>query len=164
MKSFTPSSVGGVSVSRRNLKFRSKSLTTSAERPAIMPLYLSSSGFNLVCMSSYTNFCFMQHLRLDAFTSKRGSLRDGLAETFFFYSQNLPTVLLLLPRAAMSMTLLFSYGSPLPAILLDNTNIPMLRDPTYFDQDGSLTGYARGVLIANGAWTAWRILVLLCSW
>ena len=129
-----------------------------------MPLYLSSSGFNFVCMSSYTNFCFMQHLRISAFTGKHGSLRDGLAETFFFYSQNMPTVALLLPRAALSMGLLFSYGSALPAVVLDSTSIPLRRDQTFFDPDGSLSGYAKGVLIANAAWTAWRILVLLCSW
>lgn len=106
----------------------------------------------------------MQRLRLSAFTGKYGSLRDGLAETFFFYSQNLPTVALLLPRAALSMGLLFSYGSPLPAVVLDSSNFTMRRDQTFFDPDGSLSGYARGVLIANAAWTAWRILVLLCSW
>ncbi|KAF8630583.1 hypothetical protein AX17_005395 [Amanita inopinata Kibby_2008] len=139
------------------------------KRPAIMPLYLSSSAFNLVCMTSYTNFCFMQHLRISAFTSERGSLRDGLAETFYFYSQNLPTVALLLPRAGLSLALLFSFSSPLPDVFFNNSNgvtySLMRRDGTFFNDDnGSLTGYARGVLIANAAWTAWRILVLLCSW
>ena len=115
-------------------------------------------------MTSYNNFCFMQHLRLGAFTGERGSIRDGLAETFYFYSQNLPTVALLLPRAALSLALLFSYGSPLPDVVLNNTNILMWRDMTFFSQNGALSGYAKGVLIANAAWTAWRILVLLCSW
>jgi hypothetical protein len=115
-------------------------------------------------MSSYTNFCFMQHLRRGAFKSERGSIRDGLAETFYFYSQNLPTVVLLLPRAALSLALLFAYDSSLPDVVLDNTTIAMRRDETFFDQDGSLSSYAKGVLIANAAWTAWRILVLLCSW
>ncbi|KAF8632354.1 hypothetical protein AX15_001912 [Amanita polypyramis BW_CC] len=134
------------------------------KRPAVMPLYLSSSAFNLVCMTSYTNFCFMQHLRLGAFMSERGSIRDGLAETFYFYSQNLPNVALLLPRAALSLALLLSYGSPLPGVVLNSTSIVTQRDQTFFSQDGSLSGYAKGVLIANAAWTAWRILVLLCSW
>ncbi|KAK2464966.1 hypothetical protein APHAL10511_003042 [Amanita phalloides] len=134
------------------------------KRPAIMPLYLSSSGFNYVCMSSYTNFCFMQHLRIGAFTSEQGSIRDGLAETFYYYSQNLPTVALLLPRAALCLALLFSYGRRLPPVVLYNTNVVMRRDETFFDPDGSLSGYGKGVLIANAAWSAWRILVLLCSW
>ncbi|KAG2145821.1 hypothetical protein DEU56DRAFT_788215 [Suillus clintonianus] len=30
--------------------------------------------------------------------------------------------------------------------------------------NGILTDHARGVLIANAAWTAWRVLVLLLSW
>ncbi|KIL63678.1 hypothetical protein M378DRAFT_11953 [Amanita muscaria Koide BX008] len=134
------------------------------KRPAMMPLYLSSSAFNYVCMTSYTNFCFMQHLRLSAFTRKRGSFRDGLAETFYFYSQNLPTVALLLPRAALCLSLLFAYGSPLPQVVLDNTTVVMSRDPTFFDTDGALSAYAIGVLIVNAAWTAWRVMVLLCSW
>ncbi|PFH52502.1 hypothetical protein AMATHDRAFT_2218 [Amanita thiersii Skay4041] len=137
------------------------------KRPTIMPLYLSSSAFNLVCMTSYTNFCFMQHLRIDAFRRKRGSLRDGFAETFYFYSQNLPTVALLLPRAGLCLALLFAYSRPLPNAILDSAiaRIISRRDGTFFDsQDGSLTGYARGVLIANAVWTAWRIIVLLCSW
>ncbi|KAG1774285.1 hypothetical protein EV702DRAFT_1270075 [Suillus placidus] len=38
------------------------------------------------------------------------------------------------------------------------------RDETYFRaSDGILTDYARGVLIANAAWTVWHVLVLLLS-
>ena len=134
------------------------------ERPAMMPLYLSSSAHNYVSMTSYDNFCFMRHLRMSAFMTDRGSLRDGLAETFYFYSQNLPTIALLLPRAALSLALLLAYSSPLPLVVLDNTTVATSRDPVFFNLDGSLSHYAKGVLIANAAWTAWRILVLLCSW
>lgn len=39
------------------------------------------------------------------------------------------------------------------------------RDATFFrTDDGTLTNYARGVLLANAAWTAWRFLVLVTSW
>jgi hypothetical protein len=39
------------------------------------------------------------------------------------------------------------------------------RDGTFFrSADGTLTNYARGILIANAAWAAWRAIVLLCSW
>jgi hypothetical protein len=39
------------------------------------------------------------------------------------------------------------------------------RDGTFFNKStGALSGYAKGVLIANAAWTAWRTLVLLLSW
>lgn len=139
--------------------------THETERPLILPLYLSSSAFNLVSMSSYSSFCFMQHIRYAGFFGDNGSLRDGFAETFWFYSQNLPTVALLLPRAALSLALLFAFTSPQPGLVaLADAGISN-RDATFFrSADGTLTSYARGVLIANAAWTAWRILVLLCSW
>ena len=38
------------------------------------------------------------------------------------------------------------------------------RDTTFFRVgDGTLTDYAMGVLIANAAWTAGKVLVLWCS-
>jgi hypothetical protein len=135
------------------------------ERPLITPLYLSSAAFNLASMTSYTNFCFMQYIRFSAFFGENGSLRDGIAETFWFYAQNLPTVALLLPRAGLSLALLLAFTSASPdyvAMLEAGFN---RRDETYFSaSDGTLTAYARGVLIANAAWTAWRVLVLLLSW
>ncbi|KAI0668200.1 hypothetical protein C8Q78DRAFT_980285 [Trametes maxima] len=135
------------------------------KRPLILPIYFSSSAFNFAAMSSYVNFCFMYHIRFSAFVGEYGGLRDGLAETFYFYSQNLPTVALLLPRAALSLALLFAFSSPEPgAVALADAGIGR-RDGTFFRaSDETLTNYARGVLIANAAWTAWRILVLMISW
>lgn len=116
-------------------------------------------------MTSYSNFSFMQYIRFSAFFGENGSLRDGIAETFWFYSQNLPTVALLLPRAGLSLALLLGFTSTSPdyvAMLETGFNS---RDRTYFRaSDGTLTDYARGVLIANAAWTAWRVLVLFLSW
>jgi hypothetical protein len=132
------------------------------ERPLMLPIYLSSASFNLVSMTSYSNFCFLQHLRFSAFFGENGSLRDGLAETFWYYSQNLPTVALLVPRAGLSLALLLAFTTPQVAVV---ALADVGRDATYFRQDdGTLTNYARGVLIANAAWTAWRILVLWTSW
>jgi len=129
----------------------------------MFPLYMSSPAFNLVSMTSYTNFCFMYHIRVSAFTGEHASLRDGLAETAHYYSQNWPTVILLMPRAALSLAALLAFWSPQPgAIALDDAGISP-RDGTFFRADGTLTDYARGVLIANAAWTAWRILVLFLS-
>ncbi|KAJ7453648.1 hypothetical protein B0H11DRAFT_1820322 [Mycena galericulata] len=134
------------------------------KRPIILPLYLSSSAFNFVSMSSYTNFCFMYHLRYSAFVGENGSLRDGMAETFWFYSQNLPTVALLLPRAGLSLALLLSFSSPeIGVVALADAGVSR-RDSTFFQSDGALTSYARGVLFANAAWAAWRALVVLSSW
>ncbi|KAF7309724.1 OPT oligopeptide transporter [Mycena indigotica] len=134
-------------------------------RPVVLPLYLSSSGYNFVCMTSFTNFCFMQHLRRAAFFGERGSWRDGMAETFWFYSQNLPTVALLLPRAGLCLALLLAFSTPDAGIVALADAGLNHRDKTFFRvHDGTLTSYARGVLIANAAWTAWRALVVLCSW
>lgn len=134
------------------------------KRPLMFPLYLSSPGFNLVSMTSYTNFCFMYHIRTSAFSGEHGALRDGLAETAYFYSQNWPTVALLLPRAALSLALLLAFWIPQPGeIALIDAGISQ-RSGTFFRaSDGTLTNYARGVLVANAAWTAWRVLVLLLS-
>ncbi|KAG6860666.1 hypothetical protein C0995_008853 [Termitomyces sp. Mi166 len=105
------------------------------------------------------------YIRFSAFAGENGSLRDGLAETFWFYSQNLPTVALLLPRAGLTLGLLLSFSTPqVGEIALTDAGIH-LRDSTFFrTADGTLTNYARGVLIANAAWTAWRALVLITSW
>lgn len=133
-------------------------------------------------MTSYIHFSFLQYLRFSAFFPEqaptpqspsdinydldeyyhnpRTQWRSGIAETCFFYAQNLPTVAILLPRAALSMALLFAFSKP-PAYT-NSTVSP--RDQTFFRQDGSLTDYARGVLFANAAWTAWRLLVLIASW
>jgi hypothetical protein len=148
-------------------------------RPLMLPIYLSSSAFNYAAMTSYNNFSFLQHLRFsaffpepaptpqspsdpeyDAFPDGSKSWKSGIAETFFFYSQNLPTVVMLLPRAGLSMALLFAFSSP-SAFAIPSVS---LRDQTFFRSDGSLTDYARGVLFANAAWTGWRLLVLIASW
>ena len=148
----------------------------------MLPIYLSSSAFNYVAMTSYTHFSFLQHVRFSAFfpepdptpqspsdqdhhldpyyDASQSPWKSGIAETCFFYSQNLPTVLMLLPRAGLSMALLFAFSKP-PAF---PTPMISLRDQTFFKSDGSLTDYARGVLFANAAWTAWRLLVLMASW
>jgi hypothetical protein len=38
------------------------------------------------------------------------------------------------------------------------------RDSTFFSRDGMLSNYAEGILWANVAWTAWRMVVLFVSW
>lgn len=163
---FIPSTVDGALVSVSRPCLRGEPFTeTVPERPRIIPLYFSSSAFSLTCMTSYTNFCFMQYIRYSAFFGENGGLRDGLAEMFWFYSQNLPTVALLLPRAGLCVALLLSFSSANPEYLdLIEAGFNG-RDTTFFRaSSGTLTDYARGVLLANAAWTAWRALVLLISW
>ena len=96
-------------------------------------------------------------------------LRDALAEMCFFYAQNLPTIMTLVPCAGLALALLLSFFSPerlpggLPLSDIDQSIVR--RDGTFFDRStGALTGYTEGVLIANAAWAAWRVLVLLLSW
>ncbi|KAG7441688.1 uncharacterized protein BT62DRAFT_955500 [Guyanagaster necrorhizus] len=134
------------------------------KRPSIYPIYLSSPAFNFVSILSFRNFCFLHYLRYSAFRGSFGSIRDGLSETFWFYAQNLPTVALLLPRAAISVALLLGFWEPdVGEVALADAGIDN-RDGTFFRGDGALTDYARGVLLANAAWTAWRTLVLFLSW
>jgi len=129
-------------------------------------------------MSSYDHFCFLQHIRSSAFPyvnssavlpSEEGSLRDALTETCYLYAQNLPTIVTLLPRAGLALALLLSFFNPenLPGGLsLSEVDQSIARrDGTFFDKNtGALSAYAKGVLIANAAWAAWRTLVLLLSW
>jgi hypothetical protein len=175
MSSSTLSCGAGGSVSSTSIHFLNlPSLTTllkctrirTTERPLITPLYLSSAGFNYVSMTSYTHFCFFQHIRLSAFMpSAGGSIHDGLAETCWFYAQNLPTVALLLPRAGMCVALLLALSAPQPGLVaLADQGITRDSSVYFRAEDGALTGYARGVLYANAAWTAWRALVVLASW
>ncbi len=67
------------------------------------------------------SFCFLQHIHSSAFPhvnpnadfpSAEGSLRDELAETCYFYAQNLPTIVTLLPRAGLALALLLCFFSP----------------------------------------------------
>ena len=129
-------------------------------------------------MTSYTHFCFLRHIRGSAFPhvnssavlpSAEGSLRDALAETCYFYAQNLPTIVTLLPLAGLALALLLTFFSPehLPGglSLSDVDQSITRRDGTFFNTStGTLSGSAKGVLITNATWAAWRTLVLLLSW
>ena len=136
------------------------------ERPLIIPIYLSSPAFSLASMTSYNTYSFLRHIRSTAWDPERGgSIRDGIAETCWYLSQNTANIALLLPRAGLSLALLLTFSSSPPETLAlaDSGNFP--RDRTFFNpQDGALSGYAKGVLIANAAWTAWRTLVWLFAW
>ena len=76
----------------------------------------------------------------------------------------MPTVIFLLPRAALCLAALFAFSGPTALAAADNGEIPIGRDTTFFNGQGNLTSYARGTLIANAVWAMWRTLVLLVSW
>jgi hypothetical protein len=129
-------------------------------------------------MMSYTHFCFLQHIHSSAFPhinlsmvllSTEGSLHDMLTEMCYFYAQNLPMIVTLLPCAGLACVLLLMFFSPehLPGeLLLSNIDQSIMHhDGTFFNTStGALSGYAKGVLIANATWAAWRTLILLLSW
>ncbi|EKM51050.1 uncharacterized protein PHACADRAFT_32092 [Phanerochaete carnosa HHB-10118-sp] len=145
------------------------------ERPFVLPIYLSTPARRLAALTSYTHFCFLQHIRLSAWSSptsasasasaSSGGVRDGLAEACYAHAQNLPTVALLLPRAGLALAALLAFSDAQPGELgLADAGVRP-RDGTFFRAaDQTLTAYARGVLVANAAWTAWRAVVLLVSW
>ena len=114
-------------------------------------------------MVSYNYFSFLWHIRLGAFMGDDAHARDAVAETCYTLAQNWPTIVLLLPRASLSLALLLVFGSPNALVTALSNSGGSYRDSTYFRLDGSLSSFARGVLIANCAWAAWRTLVLLIS-
>jgi len=94
-------------------------------------------------MSSYSTFCFLQHVRYAPLLSNPSTLRTFLAETFYFYSRNLPTVALLLPRAAFSIALLVSFSQPDVSIVALTDAGVRYRDATFFRVGyGTLSDYA----------------------
>ena len=97
-------------------------------------------------------------------SSPFSSWRDYFAETFYFYSQNLPTIILLVPRAALTLAVLLAYSHAQPEDVVLEMEGQMERDQTFFRPDGSLSGYARGVLWTNVALAGLKVLVLLISW
>jgi len=137
-----------------------------SERPLIIPIYLSSPAFNLASMTSYDTYSFLRHIRSTAWNPERGgSIRDGIAETCWYLSQNTANIALLLPRAGLCLALLFNFSSSQPGTLALADSGSFRRDRTFFNPgDGTLSSYAEGVLISNAAWTAWRTLVWLCAW
>ena len=119
-----------------------------------MPIYLSSPAFNLVFMTSYSHFCCLQHIRNSAFPhvnpsvvlpSAKGSLHDVFAETYYFYAQNCPAVVTVLPRAGLALALLISSFSPkhLPGGLMLSDVDQSLKWPCLADLFNQLTFSAK---------------------
>ncbi|TFK25902.1 hypothetical protein FA15DRAFT_703346 [Coprinopsis marcescibilis] len=92
--------------------------------------------------------------------------RDGLAETFNLYSQNLPNMVVLLPRAGVALGLVLAFGSGAGGGRFGTSlGQAAQRDATFFRREnGLLTEYALAILWINIAWAGWRLLVLVVSW
>ncbi|ORY47191.1 hypothetical protein BCR35DRAFT_356218 [Leucosporidium creatinivorum] len=138
-------------------------------RVPIGRVYRGASSFNLACMSSYSRFCFLWRVRMAPFQKASPLARavkgtcatDGIAETFGWYSQNWPTVILLVPRAGLSLALLLLFGTTAYGTANETASD---RDSAYFHRNGTLTGFAQGVLLTNCAWAALRLLFIVISY
>lgn len=134
---------------------------------------MSHSSFNFACIASFRNFSLLWRARLAPFQSenplsaaiKGNKVSDGLAETFSWYSQSKlawrrtrerrrspfhsladwPTVILLIPRAGLSLALLLLFGTTAYG---SSTIGATDRDSAYFNPNGTLTGFAQGFLLA----------------
>ncbi|GAA5914795.1 hypothetical protein JCM6882_007275 [Rhodosporidiobolus microsporus] len=134
------------------------------KRVEIEKVYSGAASFNLACVRSFDIFSFLWRVRLAPFLPKsvlavadEGTRwTDGVKETLAWYRQNWPTVLLLVPRAGLSVAVLLLYSTTAYG---SSDALTISRDTAYFGGNGTLTGFASGVLFANAAWAAWRLLV-----
>ena len=111
----------------------------------------------------------------------RLNYRQGFVEWAWDRSQNIPTVVLLLPRASIALAVLLTFSTLNPTTLTylnsrldlpekavlktETSSTPVSRDSTFFNgTDGTLTTYAKAVLWANCGWTLWKILILLIAY
>ncbi|KAI5476118.1 hypothetical protein MNV49_000388 [Pseudohyphozyma bogoriensis] len=116
-------------------------------------VYRGAASFNYGCVRSYSHFSLLYRVRLAPFQS-RSVYRapgvtwvDGIVDSCAWYIQNWPTVLLLLPRAGLSLTLLLLFSST----TYGRQGATQARDVSYFGANGTLTAFASGVLIANSS-------------
>ncbi|KAF8597377.1 hypothetical protein BDV93DRAFT_610407 [Ceratobasidium sp. AG-I] len=86
---------------------------------------------------------------------------DGFAEWCYARSQSGPEAVTLLPRAGIAGALLFAFWSPQSGAGV-GSGVNM-RDGAFFRGNGALTGFARGVLLANVAWSVARVLLVLAA-
>ncbi|GAA5942091.1 uncharacterized protein JCM15063_002001 [Sporobolomyces koalae] len=138
----------------------------------IEKVYTDSASFNYACVRSFGTFSFMWQVRLAPLRPKsplakavEGTSRlDFVRETLCWYRQNWPTVLLLIPRAAISVAVLLLYTTTAYGTSTA-TNQFVARDSAYFaPATGALTGFAAGVVLTNCVWAALRLVVLVVAW
>ena len=129
-------------------------------------VYAGAHSFNVGCLQSFSYFSFLWRVRFAALSKDSdlsvggGTSLDFLLETFSWYRQNYPTVLLLLPRAGLSLAVLLLYGTTAYG---SASMASMTRDSAYFGANGVLTGFASGVIMTNLAWAAWRVFLVAAA-
>lgn len=75
----------------------------TVSQPLVMPIYLSSPAFVHTASKDYSLYSLLYRARAGA------NRRDALIESFWYYSQNWPTMLTLVPRGAISVIVLVIY-------------------------------------------------------
>lgn len=122
-------------------------------QPLVMPIYLSSPAFVLTAIKDYSLYSLLYRARAS------GTRRDALIESFWYYSQNWPTVITLVPRGVISAIVLVLYKPTGPALVTAGP-----RDPFYFNQATErLSQYAFIVITIQAAWVAWKLGLLLVA-
>lgn len=123
-----------------------------SDRPAIEPIYTSLPAALHLSLWSYQHFTFLIHIRLSSWSTPFRA--DILPETAYSLAQLLPGLLPLLPRAGIGIVLLTTFSSS-----ASRTD----KDERFFTSTGSLTSYARGVILAFVALVGFRVMVFLVS-
>ncbi|CAD6908472.1 unnamed protein product [Tilletia controversa] len=128
--------------------------TWTFRQPVILSIYTSPAAFNLTACRSYALYSFLYRVRLSASSSQ------FFTETLWFFSQNWPTIITLLPRAIICAAILLIYHP-------DDTSFstpPSPRDQVYFEPESQLLStYAYVVLLINVGWASWRVLLFASS-
>ncbi|BGP27237.1 proteophosphoglycan ppg4 [Rhodotorula toruloides] len=146
---------------------RWRGIGTNGKPVEIERIYKGAASYNLACLRSFGVFSFLWRVRLAGLFPRMAlgrsvdatSRLDGIKETFQWYRQNWPTVLLLLPRAGLTCAVILLYNTTAygPTAAATATS----RDSAYFATDGTLSPFALGVLMANAVWAAWRLVLVV---
>lgn len=91
--------------------------------------------------------------------------RRGLTSGSFLVTvKDWPTVLLLIPRAAISVAVLLLYTTTAYGTSMSTGQFAS-RDSAFFDATtGALTSFAAAVVLTNCAWAALRLVVVVAAW
>ena len=133
--------------------------------PAIEPIYFSLPATVHLALRSFHYFVFLSYIRLSPIGTPYPW--DVIPETSYALIQLLPGLIPLLPRAAIAMVLLLSFGqhSHQSQTLPGATSGSEIRDEHFFRSDapGQLTPYAQRVLYAFVIWVGARLVTTVAS-
>ncbi|ORX34779.1 hypothetical protein BD324DRAFT_653037 [Kockovaella imperatae] len=124
-------------------------------RPAMEPIYFSLPASVHLSLYSFHHFAFLLHIRLSPLGTAHAA--DIFPESCHSLLQLAPGLMPLLPRSGIGIVLLLTFWHS------DEPNPPS-KDPHFFGRDdGQLTRYAIGVILAFEGYVALRLAVILIS-